>query len=342
MSRFRTGRIAPLAAGLLLSASLWGQVTINTGTTAAQFLKIGPGARAAGMGESFSAVASDITAIYWNPAGLAQMGRNAIMVSHINWIAGINYEFFAAAFQIGSEANVGIFATSVAVPEDEVRTVEQPDGTGERFSAGDVAIGISYARRISDRFSVGFVGKFIQERIWSMSSQSVALDVGTLYLSRWQNLRIGIALSNFGLPMKLAGRANLIFADAHPFIEGNIEAIRAELEMEQWEIPLNVKTSISSDIVSTDALRLSLALDMVHPNDNKEYFNGGVELSILNLISLRSGYRGYGMDQSEGGLALGVGLDLNLSQGMRLQVDYAVTSFGRLKDVHQFSVGIGL
>ncbi|MEE9161419.1 MAG: PorV/PorQ family protein [Candidatus Neomarinimicrobiota bacterium] len=328
-----------LGTGLVLPTGLPAQETVNTGTTAAQFLKIGPGARAAGMGESFSAVATDVTAIYWNPAGLALMNSNALLASHIDWIAGIDYEFFAAAFQVGNNASVGAFATSLAVPEDEVRTVAQPEGTGERFSAGDVAIGIAYARRISDRFSVGLVGKFIQERIWSMSSRSVALDLGTLYHSSWQNLRIGIALSNFGLPMKLAGRANLIFADAHPFIEGNIEAIRAELELERWEIPLNVKTSISSDLISSDALRLSVAVDMVHPNDNSEFFNGGVELVLMGLVSLRSGYRGYGLDQAEGGLALGAGLDLGLSQGLQLQVDYAVTSFGRLKDVHQFTAG---
>ena len=89
-----------------------------------------------------------------------------------------------------------------------------------------------------------------------------------------------------------------------------------------------MKTSISSDLISSDALRLSVALDMVHPNDNSEFFNGGVELVLLGLVSLRSGYRGYGLDQAEGGLALGAGLDLGLSQGLRLQVDYAVTSFG--------------
>ncbi|UCD37407.1 MAG: PorV/PorQ family protein [Fidelibacterota bacterium] len=325
----------------VVAVPLQAQTTTKTGTTTAQFLKIGPGARAAGMGESFSAIADDISAIFWNPAGLAHMSRNRLLASHIDWLADIDYDFFAAAFQVSGNSSVGAFATSVAVPEDEVRTVEQPDGTGERFSASDIAIGFSYARRISDRFSVGIVGKYIQERIWSMTSQSVALDIGTLYQSRWHNLRIGITLSNFGLPMKLAGRANLIFADAHPFIEGNIETIRAELEMEKWEIPLNVKTSIASDIISTQALKLSAALDMVHPNDNNEFFNGGVEARLLNMISLRTGYRGYGMKKAEGGFAFGAGLDLGLSQGLQVQVDYAVTDFGRLKDIHQFSVGFG-
>jgi opacity protein-like surface antigen len=293
------------------------------------------------LGESFSAIATDVTAIYWNPAGLADLPYNSVIASHIDWLAGIDYDFFAAGLRLSANGTVGAFATSVQVPEDEVRTVAQPEGTGERFSASDIAIGFSYSRRISDRFAVGVVGKFIQERIWSMTSQSVALDIGTLYQSNWNNLRIGITMSNFGLPMKLAGRANLIFADAHPFIEGNIETIRAELEMEKWDIPLNVKTSIAADVIRSDALRVSATLDMVHPNDNNEFFNGGIEVKLMNMISLRTGYRGYGMDNAEGGLGLGAGLDLGLSQGLRFQADYAMTDFGRLKDIHQFSIGIG-
>jgi hypothetical protein len=63
----------------------------------------------------------------------------------------------------------------------KVRTVEQPEGTGENFSAGDIAIGISYARFLTDRFSVGLTAKYIKQSIWHMSSSAFAIDAGTVF-----------------------------------------------------------------------------------------------------------------------------------------------------------------
>ncbi|NOZ03866.1 MAG: PorV/PorQ family protein [FCB group bacterium] len=330
-----------LVTGFVSVVPLQGQGATKVASSIGQFLKIGVGARAAGMAESFSAVATDVTAIYWNPAGLSRIDRNQLFFSHINWLASISYDFFAIGIPLGNFGALGLFATSVQVPEDEVRTVLQPEGTGEFFEAGDLAIGFSYARNITDRFSVGFVGKLVQEKIWSMSSNSIALDIGTLYRSRWHDLTIGIVLNNFGTKAKLSGRANLLYVDPDPSIEGNIETIRAELEMQRWELPLNLKTSISMKIISSEALDLLAAVDMVHPNDNREYFNIGSELKVMDVLYLRGGFRGWGMDEAEGGLALGGGLRMQVSGTMSLQVDYALTDFGRLKNVHQFSFGIG-
>ncbi len=343
MSTIRTMIVWALGLVLLPQGLSAEEITKNRGTTVAQFLKIGPGARAAAMGEAFSAVASDVSAVYWNPAGAASLQNVGVFVSHINWLADIDYNFFAAVAPIGYSGTVGVFATSVNVPEDKVRTVAQPDGTGERFDAADMAIGASYSRQISESFSFGIVGKYIQSRIWTMTASAVAIDIGTLYKSRWRNLRIGITMSNFGTPMKLVGRANLIFADAHPFIDGNIETIRAELEMEKWELPLNVKTSISTDLLHTQNIRVITAVDMVHPNDNLEYFNGGAEVVLRDMFSLRAGLRGYNTveppKERDSGITFGGGLSLPLTN-MRLAADYAYTNFGRLKYLQQVTFSL--
>ncbi len=321
---------------------LWGGNNVTkVGNSAASFLKIGVGARAAGMGGSFSAMDDDITSIYWNAAGLSGIQSNQLFISHINWLASISYDFFAIGIPVNRSSSVGLYAMSVQVPEDEVRTVLQPDGTGEFFDASDLALGVSYSRHITDRFSVGVVGKYIQERIWSMTSNSIALDIGTLYKSNWKNLRIGIVLNNFGSKMKLTGRANLLAVDPDPTIEGNIETIRAELEMGRWDIPLNVKTSIALDIITMPNYVLTTAIDMVHPNDNLEFINFGGEAKILKMMYLRAGYHGYGMDKSEGGLSYGAGLNIHTSSGLMFKIDYALTDWGRLKNINQLSVGLG-
>lgn len=325
-----------MASGLVADEKI-----TKVGNSVASFLKIGVGARAAGMGGSFSAMSGDITSIYWNAAGLSRIEGNQLFFSHINWFAGINYDFYAVGIPVGNTGSVGLYAISVQVPEDEVRTVLQPKGTGEFFDASDMALGFSYARNITDRFSVGIVGKYIQERIWSMTSKAVALDIGTLYRSNWSNLRIGIVLNNFGSKMKLSGRANIVPVDPDPTIEGNIETIRAELETEHWDLPLNVKTSVALDVLSTSLFSLTTAIDMIHPNDNLEYINVGGEARILKAFYVRGGYHGYGMDEAEGGISMGAGLNVRTSTGMMLKIDYALTDWGRLKNVNQISFGIG-
>ncbi|NOZ74750.1 MAG: PorV/PorQ family protein [FCB group bacterium] len=327
--------------GILGLGIISAQTTTKVATTSGQFLKIGAGARAAGMAESFSAVANDITAIYWNPAGLSHTSGSQIYFSHIEWLAGISYDFFAAGAQVGRSGAAGVFATSVQVPDDEVRTVLQPEGTGEFFSASDLAIGGAYAQRITDRFSVGAVGKLVQERIWSMTSMSIAFDLGILYRSNWHNLTLGVVLNNYGTKTKLSGRANLLYVDPDPTIEGNIETIRAELEMARWNLPLNLKTSMSLKVLDMDKLSWLVAVDMVHPSDNNEYFDLGTEISLNQMLALRGGYRGLGLDAQEGGLAFGGGLRITLSSGLKLQVDYALTDWGRLKNVSQLSFGVG-
>lgn len=329
----------PLLLLILMVSGL--QSTTKVGTSVAQFLKIGVGARATAMGESFNALSTGVTSIYWNPAGLARLSKSELFFSHTNWLAGISHDFFAVAVNApGVRGTIGLFANSVSVPEDEVRTVFQPEGTGEFFDASDLAIGLSYALSITDRFSVGFVGKYIQERIWSMNSSAVALDIGTHYHSQFHNLKIGIALSNFGTKMHLSGRANLLFVDPDPFIEGNTETIRAELEMGKWDLPLYVRTGIALDLIQGKGINISCAVDMIHPNDNLEFFNTGFEASIADMFFLRGGYRGYGMDEAEGGLAFGGGLKLSLGSLTKLHIDYAVTDFGRLSFVHQFSTSV--
>lgn len=328
-------------AGIIGLGIIGAQTTTKVATTSGQFLKIGAGARAAGMAESFSAVANDVTAIYWNPAGLSHTEEGQLYFSHIEWLAGIGYDFIAAGTPVGRSGAVGVFATSVQVPDDEVRTVLQPEGTGEFFSASDLALGGAYAQRITDRFSVGAVGKLVQERIWSMTSMSIAFDLGILYRSNWHNLTLGVVLNNYGTKTKLSGRANLLYVDPDPTIEGNIETIRAELEMARWNLPLNLKTSMSLKVLDADRFSWLVAVDMIHPSDNNEYFDLGTEISLNRMLALRGGYRGLGLDEQEGGLAFGGGLRVKLSSGLSLQVDYAFTDWGRLKNVSQLSFGVG-
>ncbi|MEM1270600.1 MAG: PorV/PorQ family protein, partial [Bacteroidota bacterium] len=155
--------IAVLAAPITFAQDSPDEGTITkVGTTAAQFLKLGMSARAISMGSAFVAEASDLSAVYWNPAGLASLQGGAVQVSHTEYLAGIDYEVAAFGTSLGRNGALGASVIFLDSGDMEVRTVDAPDGTGEQFGVQNVALQLSYARALTDRFSLGVTGKYIR------------------------------------------------------------------------------------------------------------------------------------------------------------------------------------
>ena len=326
-----------LIAFCLVGRNVSAQIT-KAGTTAGSFLKIGIGSRAAAMGESFIAISDDATAVYWNPAGLAQIKRNEAFFSHIEWIADISFDNIALTIPVGNSGTVGLWVNNLGVPDDIVRTVFEPEGTGERFGANMLSLGVSYGRFLTDKFSLGATVKYIREAIWNMEATTYAIDIGTLYRSSFRNMKIGIGMFNFGPKTQMGGRASLLFVDPDPNFDGNNDQIRAELEMEKWELPLLLRTGIAVDIIDSESNRLTITANQNYPNDNSEFFNFGSEYAINEVIFIRGGFRGVGLDEAEGGFSLGAGISLNVGGNASIMVDYAYTDWGRLNEVNRFSL----
>ena len=121
----------------------------------AQFLKIGADARGTAMGNAFTAMSGDIGSMYWNPAGLATINNMETVFVNANWIAGINFNYTAFAINLNQLGVIGFSMTNLSVPEDDVRTVAQPNGTGEFFDANDLSMNLAYAKKLTDKFSMG-------------------------------------------------------------------------------------------------------------------------------------------------------------------------------------------
>ena len=153
----------------------------KTGMTAATFLAIEIGPRAAAMGGAYVAIADDPTAMFWNPAGLDKIKNNSIFFSHTNWLAGTSMDYLGAAIPLGQYGTFGVSVTSLGVPEMKVRTVTQPEGTGENthiviieFSsrAGIEALDAEEGRVAEEIFGQPYdewVSVFppLRERLWS-------------------------------------------------------------------------------------------------------------------------------------------------------------------------------
>jgi hypothetical protein len=324
-----------------LSFSQVTQSTTKVGTTSAQFLKIGAGAKPLSMGGAFSAYTGDINSIYWNPAGISRIYGGEATFNHANWLADTKFDFFAVAVDLGNLGTLGGSVVSFQIPDDLVRTYKYPDGDGRMFDAGALAIGLSYAKNLTDRFSVGLTTKFIREWIWNESAMGMAIDFGTIYVTPFNDLKIGASISNFGTKMKLDGRDLIYETDISTITDnGNINNITTILNTDYFEIPLTFRVGLAMDVYKSDILRATAAIDAVHPNDNSEYVNSGVEITYDEMIFVRAGYKALFLKDSEQGLCLGGGINYNVVGTTYIKFDYAYADYGRLLDVQFISVSV--
>lgn len=327
---------------ILFTVAVSAQRVSKTGTTAASFLEIGVGANAGAMGGAFVSIANNASTMYWNTSGIANITQNEALVVHTNWIAQTSFDYAGLVLPLGNFGNLGFSFTSLSMEDMKVRTVDQPEGTGEYFSAGDLAVGVSYARNLTDRFSIGLTAKFIRQKIWHMSATGFAFDAGTLFRTDlFGGMIIGASISNFGTPMQLAGKDARRFIRADDTKLGSNDQIPTDIEMDSWDIPLCFKIGVSTKAINTPNYKLTVAVDAIHPNDDFESMNVGAEFSFKDFLFIRGGYQSLFLKDSEGGLTLGIGVNTKmLFSNTIVSFDYAYRDFGRLEGVHTFSVDL--
>jgi len=308
------------------------------GTTAAYFLGIDVGGRALAMGGANVASVNDATALYWNPGAIAQISGNEALFVHSQWLAETSFNYAAAVFHTGA-GTVGLSATVLDYGKMIHTTVDEPDGTGLTFTASDLAIGLTISRAMTDKFAIGGTAKFISQTIWHESATSLALDVGTRYKTDFRNLTMGMSISNFGLPMRMEGSDLDHFYDIAPELYGNNSKIVSSLQTSYFNLPLIFRAGIVMDLMRNDIMSLILAVDALHPNNNYESVNLGLEYELMRKFFLRAGRKSLFLEETEEGLSMGFGLKIPL-RGMRVNMDYGFEYFGRLKDVQNFSLSL--
>lgn len=335
--------IASLITAVCIT-SLFGQEFVTDvskrGTTAATFLSIGQGTRATGMGSAFVALADDPSALYWNPAGITKVNGVGVIVDHTIWIADVNYNFLGLTYNLGDYGTVGLSFTTSNIGDMKVTTIDQPDGTGETFTANDAAFSIAWAIQLTDNFSIGFNPKFIYQSIWKTSSTAIAIDMGVQYVTPFDGMILGMSISNFGTKMQLEGNSALVLYDPDPNSSGNNGSIPAYLQTDEWELPLNFRVGLAYEPLKIDQHKLSLAFDALHLSDNYESVNVGGEYTFDDFFSLRAGYKSMFLKDSEESFSFGAGIKQYLLGNVSVQFDYAYQDFGRLNNIQKFSLSI--
>ena len=332
-------KLAALLTFLCHGRSLSQEVT-KVGTTGGKFLSIPVGARAAGMGGAFVAMADDASAMYWNPAGIGRLSQSEAIFTHSSWVADLDFNYGGVVVPVSGFGTLGLSFTSLSMADMERTTEEQPEGTGEFFSAGSFAVGLSYARNLTEWFSIGGTAKYINEHIWNSNATGFAIDVGTLFTTPFTGVKFGAGISNFGSKLQIRGDDLLVLKDISPN-HGNNANVNASLGTDPFDLPLVLRIGVAYEPIVSDDRHLTFVVDAVHPNDNSESISVGTEFSgVGNIVSIRGGYMALGQRDSEERYTIGGGVKFNADNNLAFRFDYAFQAFNRLENVHKFAVGI--
>ncbi len=314
------------------------QAQTKTGTTIGQFLLIEPSARLSAMGNAGVATFDEAIAAYYNPGSLGHLSASQAQFTHSLWLADIAYNYAGVGIKVAENQTLYFSMTSLNSGEIDVRTVERPLGTGERYTVSNVAFGIGYGRRITDRFSAGLQVSYIQETIWHSSLTAFALNFGTLYQLSPDGIHIGASISNFGTRGRYGGRDLRIRYDLDPNKYGDNSNLPGEVFTEEFSLPVMFRVGLSYPLVVDENNRFRFALDAFHPSDNTESISLGAEWTFMGIFSLRGGYQNLYQKDAEVGLTMGAGLEYEFF-GTAIRVDYGWADHGRLKETHRFTVG---
>jgi hypothetical protein len=321
----------------------------KVGTTAAQFLGVPVGARAIAMGGAYVAANQDVSSIYWNPGAVVQSGRSEFSFVNTDWLVGTKFRWFGLVLNLDGDNAIGASITDMDYGQGDVTTVASPEGTGETWSAADLAVTLSYSRRLTDKFSIGGSVKYVNQRVYNESASTVAFDAGLLYVTDLNGLRIGMSMSNFGGDMTLSGRDLLSRVDTDPNNSGSNKTLVAYLKTDAWPLPLLFRVGAAMDVVKNDEVTATVAVDALRPNDDFESINLGGEVGWRNVFFIRGGYQSMfkggqaplSSDRGQEGLTLGAGLQYQFEGFAALSFNYAFQKFGLFGNLNTIALSIG-
>lgn len=307
---------------ILCAPFAWSQDKV--GITGPAFLSIPSYARGTAMGSAFVAIADDETSMFWNPGGLAQVQKNTASFSNATWFVGSGYRDVSVAIYTGASGTIGIRGFVLNYGDIDVTTIQNPEGTGEVIRPMDMSLSFTYSRYLTTNFSFGASFKYVSQRIWKSEATGIGADLGILYKSDFKNLRIGMAISNYGSDMQMMGDNLKVAHDIDPDNNGNNDRLPANMETNAWAMPLNFRVGLAIDAFSNSLNRLTLAVDAKHPSDNSEALDLGFEYGFKNLLFLRGGYRNlFTVIKSDGGMTAGFGLNYDFTSRNSVQIAYS-------------------
>lgn len=308
---------------------------VKVGGAGSQFLKVAPGARGNGLAGAYSAMTNDLSSIYWNPAGLAQVKSMNAEFSYTQWISDFSHNFVAISTPLGENFTLAAHLINFTSGDIELTTVEK-GFQGFHYQVSDVAMGLSLAGYLTEQFSFGITGKYVANSVASLESNGLAFDVGTMYETGIQGIKIGFSMFNIGTDQKYSGQDLRTYKR---LLDGQFASpLDVEYLSSAYSIPLIFRAGVCGDVYKEDVHHVTAAFDFTTLSDTPEQFAIGAEYTWNDLLSVRTGYK-FGHDQD--GFAGGVGFKY-LSGGLNAQFDYSFSPTADFGYVNRISLGVGL
>lgn len=315
----------------------------RNGTAGATQLLIPVGTRGIALGGSTLTNATGVEAIYWNPAGLSRSeAATNVMFSQMTYIADIGVSYGAISTNIEGFGAVGLSIKALSMDEIKTTTVDNPDGTGQTFKPEIMTIGLTYAKALSDRISVGLTANYISEGIDRVKATGFGFNVGVAYqnLGNVDGLSFAVVLKNLGPQMRFDGTGLYTTANATGQLRGTQYY---KMDAASFDLPATLEIGVGYNYNVNAENQLQFSGVFNNANFYGDEYKGGLEYTYAKTFSLRGGYT-YTADVEKAsniyGLTAGAGINYNV-QGFDLKVDYAYRAVKYFNANHIVSVILG-
>ena len=271
-------------------------------TSGADFLTIDTGARSEGMGGAFTAMADDVTALTWNPAGLALISRPEVGYLHMLYLSNIGYNFGGVVVPLpAGEDSFGLGAGMVNLGTG---SFDSTLGIAPAVSAGDNAFLLSFAYRVKKAISFGVTGKYILRDLAGYNASAFGGDAGVL-ITPGDRFRIGLGVFNFGQQVTFISAGD--------------------------PLPLSSRLGLAWKMIDVPHNSLTLSADNGWQFGSRTYTGAaGAEYWLDMTLALRAGFTGDSYQQHP---TAGIGINVD-----PVEFDYAFAPQGTLGDTHRFSL----
>lgn len=281
----------------------WAVDPASSGST---FLRIPVGARASALGEAFSPLANDVSAAYWNPAGLTQLHRNQISATHSEWFQGLRHDFLGYSMPWGEKNSIAVSLSAFYANDFEKRVASTVEPAGE-FSSTQGCMGLSYSRKITNALRGGITVKGIYESIDEESAFGGAADIGFLYHIKNTGIQIAVAARHLGPGMTFIDETN--------------------------DLPMTFTGGFAWRLFGNNITAMAQAEKVMNLDPS---FAFGLEAQPATMLSTRIGYN-YTSDRENHDGISGFTAGLGFHTG-DFTIDYAFVPYGDLGDTHRFGI----
>jgi hypothetical protein len=322
---------------LTLSGITYSQVNLNkTAQSTMNFLLVGTSSRAAALGEAFNAIGSGSESMFYNPSGLTAISKDFdISLNYTNWIADIKYLSGGVAWNLGSYGVVGLNLLTVdygiingtsLISQDEIDPITRKRGyldNGKLSNVGAYSVGLSYAKAISEAFSVGgnikIAGQNLGESNFGTTSKKnnatkLVIDAGVMYKTDFKGFTFGMSIRNFSTTLKreeIDEQLPLLFTLGAAF---------------------NLMDVVDEEFAQSNSVLV--AVDFLHPNNYSERVNMGVEYKFQQMVSVRFGYQ---TNRDLASWSGGLGFNTSISD-YDIEVSYSYSKFDFFDNVQRISL----